>query len=125
MENQDQSIKVRKSQLFEAGDKGVEPPTTRPVTEYLKDTPATPLSGLEKAGLWTAAVVVGLLLLAALFNGRNKPRPRQLRPRGVQAVPGQSGGQTISGLTSSEPRRRTGGSAADRSAPTYTLARQF
>ena len=67
VEQQDQSIKARKNQLFEVIkiDDGV---SSVPFTVYLNDTAAAPLSLPVKVALWAAGVVVVLLFLAA-FTG--------------------------------------------------------
>ncbi len=41
----------------------------KPFVEYLRTTPAAPLSAGVKAALWAAGVVVVLLLLGALLKG--------------------------------------------------------
>ena len=71
-ETQEQSIKARKHQLFEA-DAPVEVGSGRSFKEFLRTTPATPFSGLIKATLWAAGVVVILVLVAALFKTFNRP----------------------------------------------------
>jgi hypothetical protein len=71
-ETQEQSIKARKHQLFEA-DAPVEVGSGRPFKEFVRTTPATPLSGLIKAVLWTAGVVVVLVLVGALFKTFHHP----------------------------------------------------
>lgn len=85
-EHQDESIKARKTQLFEVREH-VEVVTLQPFKEYVRLTPPAPLSQGVKAGLWAAGVVVVLLLLAALFIG---PPPRKHRraagPPGRPAV---------------------------------------
>src|SRR5689334_2158571 len=45
----------------------------KPFADYVRETPAEPLSGGVKALLWAAAIVVALILVAALTLG---PRPR-------------------------------------------------
>jgi hypothetical protein len=99
VEHQDQSIKVRKSQLFEPT-KHVEGPVIKPLAEYLKTAPPDPLTPGVKAALWTAGVVVVLLFLAALILGREtRPRGRRAerpadRPAMVTAVAAVAGGWT-------------------------------
>jgi hypothetical protein len=78
VEHQDQSIKVRKSQLFEPT-KHVEGPVIKPFPEYLKTAPPDPLTPGVKAALWTVGVVVVVLFLTALIFGRGT------RPRGRRA----------------------------------------
>jgi hypothetical protein len=77
--SQEQSIKARKSQLFDADepvrDAGAGP--RRSFQECLKTTPADPLSTMVKALLWTVGVVVALLLVFALAtSGPRKPKPK-------------------------------------------------
>ncbi|MFO0950239.1 MAG: hypothetical protein U0835_03630 [Isosphaeraceae bacterium] len=67
VEHQDQSIKVRKSQLFEPTAAGEPAAPTRPFTEYLRDTPPAPVSPAVKAVLWGVGLVVLLLFLAAFL----------------------------------------------------------
>jgi hypothetical protein len=71
-ETQEQSIKARKHQLFEA-DAPVEVGSGRPFKEFVRTTPATPFSGLTKAALWVAGVVVILVLVAALLKTFHHP----------------------------------------------------
>jgi hypothetical protein len=77
VEHQDQSIKVRKSQLFEPK-KHVEGPVIKPFPAYLDTVPPAPLTPGIKAALWTTGVVVVLLFLAAMLFGRGeRHRSRQ------------------------------------------------
>ena len=69
VEHQDQSIKVRKSQLFEPT-QHVEAPVIKPLAEYLMKEPPDPLTPGMKAALWTVGVVVVLLFLAAMILAR-------------------------------------------------------
>ena len=76
---QEQSIKARKNDLFEVdrplGDAG----PRRSFRDYLKTTPAEPLSNLLKALLWTLGTVVVVLLIIALATGG--PRKPKTKPR--------------------------------------------
>ena len=77
---QEQSIKARKNDLFEA-DEPVGGPVgpRRSFQECLRTTPADPLSTLVKALLWVVGTVVILLLVAALVTGGGKkPRPKSV-----------------------------------------------
>ena len=68
---QEQSIKARKQLLFEKDEaSGTEQAAgpTKPFVEYLRTTPPAPLPTVAKATLWTAAVIVVLLFLAALIK---------------------------------------------------------
>lgn len=76
---QEQSIKARKRDLFDADI----PSSTTPIgprrsfLDLRKETPADPLSPLVRALLWTVGTVVVLLLVAALATGGpKKPRPK-------------------------------------------------
>lgn len=87
VEQQDQSIKARKHQLFEEPDRA--DGAVKPFKVYLRDTPPAPLSGGVKATLWAVGAVVVLLLLAALFGGgrRSTPRTRSAALHGPAAQP--------------------------------------
>jgi hypothetical protein len=74
VEHEDQSIKVRKSQLFEPTAQG--PAEVRPFEEFLRSTPPTPLSPGVKAALWVVGAIVALLFLAALLSVGRSTRPR-------------------------------------------------
>jgi hypothetical protein len=85
---QEQSIRERKQLLFEEDDlpsRPIDAPEpVRPFNEYLRTTPAAPLSGLAKALLWGVGVVVVLLLVAALFKTGNRSA-KAPPPRGAAA----------------------------------------
>jgi hypothetical protein len=72
---QEQSIKARKSDLFEE-----EPVAAlgshRTFQELLRETPAQPLTPGLKALLWTVGVIVILLLIAAFATIGKKPKPK-------------------------------------------------
>jgi hypothetical protein len=76
---QEQSIKARKHQLFEADEPmGADASGPRKsFQECLRTTPAEPLSTTMKAMLWTVGSVVILLLILALATaGPRKPKPK-------------------------------------------------
>jgi hypothetical protein len=74
--SQEQSIKARKHQLFEA-DEPLDSGPRRSFKECLRTTPADPLSTPLKALLWTLGTIVVLLLIVALAtSGGKKPKPR-------------------------------------------------
>ena len=76
-EAQDQSIKARKSSLFEV--KTGPASVNRPFGEYVREAAPAPLTPTMKAILGALAAVVALLFLASLLNSfRAKPsrRPR-------------------------------------------------
>jgi hypothetical protein len=71
-EKQDQSIKARKNELFVGEQVEEQTGPRRTLRDYLKDTPAAPLSKNEKLSLWGSAVPVVLLLVAALLSQGNR-----------------------------------------------------
>ena len=77
---QEQSIKARKHQLYEA-DARTKTGPDRSFRDCLKETPAAPLSTPIKALLWTVGTLVILLLIVALATGGNK----KAKPKGVGA----------------------------------------
>src|SRR5262249_51210796 len=120
VEHQDQSIKVRKSQLYEAPKPTVVVPVIKPFAEYVRDTPAAPLSPNAKTALWVVGSLVLLLFLASLLF-RPGPRPTSRRhaerpsdrPAAVVTHPKAAPG---AGFRSLIPGPRTGlvpGQAAD------------
>lgn len=83
VEQQDQSIKARKNQLFEAearDNAGV----LKPFSVYLRETAPAPMSPVVKAALWAAAALVVLLLLGALLSSGRRKAPAR---GGVEAQP--------------------------------------
>jgi hypothetical protein len=72
-EKQDQSIKARKSSLFESHEHST--CVTQPFSEYIKTVPAAPISPGAKAALIAIGVLIAGLLLAALLTaGRSRGR---------------------------------------------------
>jgi hypothetical protein len=70
-ETQEQSIKARKSLLFESETRPARSKIERkPFAVLVRETPAAPLSGGTKAILWTLTLVVIGLLVAALATSR-------------------------------------------------------
>jgi hypothetical protein len=85
---QEQSIKARKSQLFDADEPEVSTDGPRQsFQECLRTTPAEPLSTMVKVLLWTVGTVVILLLIVALATGG--PRKPKRKPV-VSVVPSPS-----------------------------------
>jgi hypothetical protein len=86
---QEQSIRERKQLLFEEDERPAGPPVeaapTKPFVEYLRTTPAAPLSGLAKVLIWTAGVLVVLLFVASLIKGANRPA-KPPAPRGAASA---------------------------------------
>ena len=79
VEHQDQSIKVRKSQLFEPKGPLGAPVAARPFADYLRAAPAAPLSPGVKATLWAVGVLVALLFLTAILTAGKSTRPSKGR----------------------------------------------
>lgn len=77
-ESEEQSIKARKNQLFEAKALQAAPSGPKKSTQtYLRDTPAMPISPGVKATLWGVGALVLILFLAALMTRGARPeRPR-------------------------------------------------
>ena len=72
-QTQEQSIKDRKKQLYEAeAPASVE--SSLPFKDFLRTTPAAPLSIGVKAALWILGVIVVLLLVGALMKGMGGPK---------------------------------------------------
>ncbi len=67
MPEQEHSIKVRSNELF-IPDAPTETRVTRPFPDYLRETPAQPLSLGIKAILWILGIVVALLFVTALWR---------------------------------------------------------
>jgi hypothetical protein len=78
-ETQEQSIKARKNELFEE-EVPVFLNSSRPFRDFLRETPAEPLSGAAKAMLWAAGVIVAVLLVAALDRSFHSSSKAGARP---------------------------------------------
>ncbi len=75
--SEEQSIKERARLIYEDEPIASGPSTPRkPFSEYLKETPPTPLSGMVKAILYALGIVVTLLLIAALVKGPKSKTPQ-------------------------------------------------
>ncbi|AMV40324.1 hypothetical protein [Planctomyces sp. SH-PL62] len=86
---QEISIKRRGNELFVQDSAASGGPVKR-FSEYLRETPATPLPGWVKAALWALALVAALLFAAALWRLVNRPTPRpparKARPKASSRV---------------------------------------
>ena len=82
---QEQSIKQRKAMLYEDDAPAVVRGPSKPFAEYLRETPAAPLSPAIQAALWAAGIVVVLLLVAALI--RPAPPKAKAKRKAEAAVP--------------------------------------
>jgi hypothetical protein len=78
-QEQEQAIKARKQLLFEVEEQPGAV-TRKPFAEYLRETPAAPLSGGMKAALWAAGAVALLMLVLALVKGGREKRPSSPGP---------------------------------------------
>ncbi|WP_165230687.1 hypothetical protein [Aquisphaera insulae] len=79
MPSQERSIKDREQEIFDDLPPATGPvPAARPFAEYLRETPAAPLSSGVKAIFWIAGIAVILLLCAALWRAQH---PRTTRTR--------------------------------------------
>jgi hypothetical protein len=77
MPEQERSIKERGKELFvERRDESPDRPPVKPFAVYLRETPATPLSGGVKALLWIVGILVLLLFVAAIWRVQRRPRTR-------------------------------------------------
>jgi hypothetical protein len=73
---QEQSIKARKSELFEK--KTADTGPRKSFSKYLGETPTAPFSKSEKVALWTAAAVVVLLFGATIVTMKGPPKKRRV-----------------------------------------------
>ncbi|HEY2154100.1 MAG TPA: hypothetical protein VGH33_00620 [Isosphaeraceae bacterium] len=85
-ETQEQSIKARKHQLFEPDAPAFEVGSGRSFKDFVRTTPAAPMSGLTRAALWAAGVVVAVVLVGALLKTFH--RPPQAGPRPARKAAG-------------------------------------
>ena len=90
---QEQTIKSRKQLLFDEDDPGSRAAPTelqgssrrRTFAEYVRETPAAPLSGGVKAALWGVGALVALLLVLTVL--RVQGGPRNQGPRRADVAP--------------------------------------
>jgi hypothetical protein len=68
MPEQELSIKEREQQLFLESSEDLVQEPTRPFADYLRETPAAPVSSEVKVLLWIAAIVVAILFAAAIWR---------------------------------------------------------
>lgn len=87
---QEISIKQRGRELFVPESVASGGPVKR-FSEYLRETPASPIPLWVKAGLWAVALVAALLFAAALWRLVNRPTPRppsrKGRPKASRVAP--------------------------------------
>ena len=70
---EEQKIKARKALLYDAEPVAAPTGPSKPFAVYLRETPAEPLAGPVKAGLWALGAVVLLLLVASVVKFSNRP----------------------------------------------------
>jgi len=91
-ESDEQSIKARKNQIFEARAAEVEVGGAKPFSAYVKATPPAPLSASTKAALAGLGVLIALLFLATLMaEPPHKPAAIDRPTRTLPAPPTQAG----------------------------------
>ncbi len=78
-EKQDQSIKARKKELF-VEEQDLQTGPRKKLRDYLKETPAAPLSKNVKLSLWGSAVPVVLLFVAALLSSGSRSTAKAKAP---------------------------------------------
>ena len=83
---QEISIKSRAHEVFSREDPDAGRMPTKPFEFYLRETPAFPMSSEVKAILVFAAIIVGLLFLAAVWKLTVRHGPRRVAPP-VQRAP--------------------------------------
>ncbi len=72
MPEQEHSIKARSHELFVEETPIGPARATRPFRDYLRETPALPLSGGIKAIFWVVGIIVGVLFLLAIWRASNR-----------------------------------------------------
>jgi hypothetical protein len=79
LHEQESSIKAREHELYVKPSSPDDQLSLKPFPEYLRETPAEPLSTTTKTLLWIVAVLVGFVFLAAIWRviRRHSARPRQ------------------------------------------------
>ncbi len=83
---QERSIKARSHELFVDQSPSVSGRPVKPFPEYLRETPAEPMSAAAKALLLFAALVVGALFLAAIWRVTKRHGPTQQPRPATKAV---------------------------------------
>jgi hypothetical protein len=83
---QERSIKSRAHEVFVKQEKETVNRATKSFPEYLRVTPALPMSSTLKATLWFAAIIVGILFLASIIKLSMRHGPRRQQPSPVPAV---------------------------------------
>ncbi len=111
MPEQELSIKEREQQLFvESSEDQVQGPV-RPFAEYLRETPAAPISVEVKVLLWIVGVVVAILFILAVWKAsrpsavHHKPRPAP--PAAEDSTGFSPGVSTPARIAASRTKKRT------------------
>ena len=69
---QEHSIKARSHELFVEETPTIPAGSTKPFKDYLRETPAHPLSAGIRALFWVMGVIVGMLFLMAIWRVANR-----------------------------------------------------
>jgi hypothetical protein len=88
-ETQEQSIKSRKHQLYDAEPKTLEGEglvQVKSVQDYLKETPATPITTAIKAALWGTGTLVVLLFITVLVVIERRPKRSMAAETGAERL---------------------------------------
>jgi hypothetical protein len=115
---QEQSIKARKTELFEEHSATAAGPV-KPFPQYLAETPAAPLSKVEKRALWAVAALAVLLLLAAFATIR--PQKKRIVYKSRTPAAAQPATPAESKSTATEPAK-TAATEAKAAAPEASKA---
>ncbi len=98
-ESDEQSIKTRKNQLFEAQAAEAEVGDDKPFSAYVKATPPAPLPASTKAALAVLGVLITLLFLATLM-AEAPPKPAAIdRPPRTLPTPTPGPAPAAPGVT--------------------------
>jgi hypothetical protein len=84
---QERSIKAREHELYAKPLSETDAQATKPFPDYLRATPALPLSPATKTMLWVLAVVVVLVFLAAIWRASQHRGPRARNKAAPASVP--------------------------------------
>lgn len=96
MPEQEHSIKARSHELFVEETPIGPGRASKPFKEFLRNTPAQPLSGGIKAIFWAVGIIVGVLFLVALWRASHR--------QGGGAPAARAPGQTV--MLRDPPRSR-------------------
>ncbi len=88
LHEQEISIKSRAHEVFAKAEPDPRGRLTKPFPVYLRETPASPMSGVVRAILVFAAIIVGMLFLASVWKLtiRHGPKPVTPGPTSVSMI---------------------------------------